>query len=116
MALTMLDQVRRIAKEEDQLNMVLKADTKRNAYELVKMLVFNPKAKWSEVAAILKALDDNPEGFRQQVLGFASKILLDDGKAGARAMFILEAFNEPVHYNGKPGIVRACYEVFNNKD
>lgn len=114
-ALVLLNQVLDLKDEREQMAAVEKADAKKRSYELVKMLVFEPNAKWSKVAAIIEGIDDDPESVRMQMLGFARKMLLVD-KAAARAYYVLQAFGAAWHYEGNAGLTRACYECFSNRD
>lgn len=113
-ALQLLHKIINLESEQEKLDAVIKTNTKRKSYELVSTLVFKPKAKWSEVAKILMEIDDEPETIRRQVLGLASKVLLEEGRA--RAFFIITAFEADFFTSGKAGLIRACYEVFSNKD
>lgn len=73
-------------------------------------LLIKPGTSWKPVSVILQGLkDQDPEGIRRQVLGYAQAVLLksDDVRAG----LIMEEFLEPTYNSGFPQIVFACYTI-----
>lgn len=74
----------------------------------------NPRSRWKEVAAVLKALEDDPEQLRRMILGYASAVLLNGAENG-RAGLILTVFRNHNYDCGKPGLVQQCYEVYSEK-
>ena len=112
-ALVLLGQV--IALDpKDQMDAIQKADVKKQAIELARELI-NPRGDWKKCAAILKDLEDDPEGVRRMILAYANSVLLGGGGLMNRAYLILECFSSPVWEMGKPGLTRAAYEVFSQK-
>jgi len=68
---------------------------------------------WNKVASILQGVkDQDPEGIRRQVMGYAQAVLLksDNPTAG----LVLECFLEPFYNTGFPGLTFACYQVVKN--
>lgn len=68
------------------------------------------RESWGKVKEILQGLkQQDPEGIRRVVLGYATSVLLnkDDQVAG----LILESFEEPTYNIGFPGIVLNSYRV-----
>lgn len=115
MALQLAEKVLELDGAAERLKALAEADTKGKAWELVRALVVEPAAKWDKVAAILRDLEDDPETLRRQVLGLAAKVLSDGGRLG-RAYQCLVIFETPFYETGKPGLWRACYELFRHKD
>ena len=98
-------------EEEQQLTSILSADTKRQAIDLARALI-NPKAKWPDVVAVLKGIDEDAESIRRMILGYASSILLSaNAKLHSRAYLILTAMSGNFFDTGKPGLVASCYEI-----
>ena len=66
------------------------------------------KAKWKEVAKIIKGIQEEPETVRRSVLGYMNAILLS-GKDSARAAYIMDCFKEPYFNTGPAGLTLSCY-------
>lgn len=84
------------------------AEQVSQAIELCRALM--SKSKWGVVSKILEGLkDQDPEGVRRVVLGYAQSVLLksDNPTAG----YIMECFIEPFYNSGFPGLTYACYSV-----
>ena len=115
-ALVMLEQILSLDTDKEQLETIQSADAKRQAYELMKMLVFNDKqGSWLEAVKILKDIEEEPETIRRQVLGLATKALLDNPKNKARAFNVICAFEANFFDSGKAGLVRATMECLENR-
>jgi len=71
---------------------------------------------WEDVAPILKDLKGDPEKIRQAVNGYMQAVLLKqksiNNQTADRALFIMVCFKDTFFYNGKPGLTRACAEIF----
>ena len=70
------------------------------------------KTKWSEMAKILKNIDEDPERLRYAILTRMTNILLS-GKQSDRAFLIIDEFKDSFIYTKKAGLVSACYSVIN---
>lgn len=114
-ALVELDKVRGLADPEDQLNVIQKADTKRQAFDLVKaMMPFKGRANWSEVTKVLEELgDEESEGIRQLILSCCTTAMLKGGARGAQAFLVYKVFQYDFYTTRKAGLVGACWEVVN---
>ena len=91
-----------------------KAEEHNVAIELCRILFSN--SNWKQIAPILKSLKENnqdAEGIRRIVMGYAQAILLKS--ENTTAGLVLEEFIEPFYNSGFPGLVYACYSVFTNK-
>jgi len=110
--LVLLDGVRHLGNEEDQLQSIANSDAKREAIELARLLI-RPNTVWKEVAAILGKVTEDPESLRWMVLGYANSVLLKGGQQAGRAYLIIEAFRENFYDTKKTGLTAACWEVIN---
>lgn len=114
-ALVILGQIGMLDGEDAQLE-ALKTTTinKDLAISLARVLV-SPQAKWPEAAALLKAgKDEEPEGVRYLVLGYARTILLGGGKLSNRCFAIIEIFSKNFYDSKQAGLAAACWEVIHN--
>lgn len=109
-ALVYLHQVIGIEDPEKQLEVIAPPGVDRAAKDLCQALL-KDRVTWKEVAAILKDLNEDAEGVRRAVLGYAQSTILGAGKYSDRAYLMLCAFEAPLYDTGKPGLTRACYEV-----
>jgi DNA polymerase-3 subunit gamma/tau len=73
-------------------------------------------AKWSEVASILRTLNEDPESVRRAVLGYARTVLLSNGKTAPRAYLVLDSFKDNFYDSHHPGLACACWEVVMEED
>ncbi len=110
-ALQILEQVLNAPKKR-RLKIAKQAAIQQSAsIELCKTLLAN--SSWNKVKEILKGLQQqDPEGIRRHVLGYAKSVLL--GRDVEKAAIILEEFMEPTYNSGFPQIVLACYSVIKN--
>lgn len=111
-ALVTLEQVLTQKAEEDQLNVILAADSRRQGIELARALV-SLKTKWSDVAGLLKQLEGEPESIRHLVLSYAKSVMLNqrEGPMLTRCYNIMRAFCGNFFDSKMPGLVTACFEV-----
>lgn len=107
-ALVILQQVCHLSSKEEMLNAVQNADARRQAIDLARALI--KRASWTEVAKLVKGIDEDPEGVRRLVVGYANSVCLGGGKAAATAYQVLECFRDNYFDLGKAGITRSCYE------
>lgn len=107
-ALVLLNQVVGLATEEDQLAVVSAGVASSQSIELCRMLL-GGKARWPEVAKVLKSLEEEPESLRRMVLGYASAVLLNS--SNARAYDIICSFEKNYFDSGKAGLAASCFEL-----
>ena len=110
-AMVLLEQVIDISEEKKQLDYILKGDTQTQVIELCRLLM--KKSKWSEVAAILRDLDEEPETIRRIIIGYFNSVLLKDGRPAMqkKAWSILESFEESFMYAAPALVTQKCYEA-----
>jgi len=105
-ALVLLHQVIDLTSEAEKIAALQRADGKRAAVEIAKLLM-NPKTKWPEVAAVIKSVDEDPESIRWMVMGYVTAVALNKPNP-IREVSIIEAFQEPFFNSKKAGLVQAC--------
>lgn len=111
-ALVLLHQIREIEDSEEQMSCLTRQDAEKVGIDLCRVLM-NNRSKWPEVASILKAMEQDPESVRRQVLGYASACLLKSGTP--RAALVLESFESNLFDSGKAGLVLAAWNCFSTK-
>ena len=110
-SLVLLGQVIGLDNADDQMAALQKADTKRQAIELARILI-DRSGTWEKCAAILKNLEDDPESVRRLVLGYAQQVVLSGGPRMNRGQLVLDIFKNNFYDSGIAGLVWACREVF----
>lgn len=113
-ALVLLEQVASIEGDEQKLDAILKSESKRQAIEIARLLM-QPGSKWTQIAAIIKEVDEEPETIRHMVLSYATTVLLGGGKLAERAYLVIASFEANWYDSKKVGLVRACWEVLGTK-
>lgn len=109
-ALVLLEQVLRLESEEEQLAAVEAGVGTKEGIDLARLLI-KPKPRWSEVAAVLKELDADPEGVRRLVLSYCSSVMVGGGNLASRAFEVADVFRDNLYDSGKAGLVAACWEL-----
>lgn len=109
-ALVLLHQILFLEDEEAQLGALEASDTKRQAIELARLLI-KPRVQWSEVAKLLKGLDEDAESLRRMILGYCSAVLLGGGKLSEHAAAVMDEMRDHLYDSGKPGLVLCCYRA-----
>lgn len=113
-ALVLLQQIADLEGDDAKLDAVSRSDTGRQAIEICRLLL-GGRAKWNEVASILKEIEDEPESVRRMVLGYANKVLLGGGKQADRAYQVIVAFEQAFYDGGAAALTRACWEVLGQR-
>jgi DNA polymerase III gamma/tau subunit len=110
-ALVILNAVLGIADRHQQRRAVQRTETKTDAVEIAKLLVFGRgRDRWQEMSKLLKSCDlEDPEGIRRLVLAWATTCLLN--KNNPRAAMVIDYFRDAWYESGKAGLVLACYEI-----
>lgn len=110
-ALVMLDRVQNVSSEDAEAHVQKISESQNEAIELCRLLI--KRAKWSEIAKVIKGLKAEPEEIRWAVMGYASAVLLNSGNY--QAYLVLQCFENNFYDSKKFGLVRACYEAVNAK-
>lgn len=107
-ALQTLDQVLRLPKDQQLKAAKKSVQQERESIELCRALL--KKEPWGKVNKILKGLkDEDAEGIRRHVLGYANSVLLNG--TNIQAAIIMEEFKHPFYDNGHPDLTLACFTV-----
>lgn len=112
-AMVTLDQI--IDLDPDEMVGAIKAfkTSEKQTIDLCRVLL---NGNWAKTIAIVKELDGEPESVRRAVIGYMAAILIKqkslDSKIAGQAMLVLDCFSENFFNTGKPGLVKACAEVF----
>lgn len=104
--------------EQEQLEAVQRSGTVRAAFDIVKALLWDKRARWADLATIISGIADgeNWEGVRQLIMSVASKEVLKAGNNADWAQNVLIEFEDKPWFNsGRAGLVKCCYEVFKRK-
>ena len=111
-ALVLLHQVidRDFSDEEGVIELIENSDSKREAIEICRALI-NPRTSWSEMAKILKEVEEDPEQIRWLVLSYMSKIVLSGGRSVPRAIAIMDQFRDNFYDCKKAGLILACHAI-----
>lgn len=108
-ALQILERVSRLP-EKERLEAVVKSGVKKQAFDLVRLMVWQKGAKWEDARKILVDIEGTePEQFRQLVRACAKKEMAKEGGNAARGFLVLEAFGKMFY--DEADIYRAVYEV-----
>ncbi len=109
-ALVILDQVGKLETEKEQLRAIETTTfSKDEAFKL---------AQQKEIARLLvsmKELEQDVEGIRRMILGYARAILLKGGPLAPRSFVIIDIFSKNFWDSGHAGLAAACYEVTTSK-
>ena len=110
-ALVILDKVIDI-EDEDLLIKAIKEQTfdEATVIELCRALL---AGDWNTVKKVLKSINEEPENVRYAVLGYMSKVLLNNG--GSREAEIIDIFSDSFMYGKKGMLVGRCWMACNVK-
>lgn len=109
-ALVLLDSVIDLSIEDMGDAVIRVEERKRKTIELIHALMQG--AEWPKIRLLLASLEGEPEErIRRAVLGYISKVVLNDDKAGNFFLKIYDAFRDPFFNTGKAGLVFACLEI-----
>ncbi len=110
-ALVLLNQIIELEDEDDMVE-AIKATTAEEQAIIIARTLFNPKARWADMAKVLKETSsEEPEQIRWMVLGYAKNVLLSGGKLSGRAYLIIDAFRDHFYDSKHAGLAAAAYEV-----
>lgn len=99
-----------IGEQKKYLESIQEEETQ--SIELCRALIRG--AKWKEVAEILKGLkEEDPEGIRHHVLGYARAILLGSGPDACKAFCVIDSFRDNFYDSKHAGLAASCWEIVN---
>lgn len=103
-ALNVLEQIM-FLDEDEMIDAAKKEALKQNqSFELCQALV--KKRNWSEIASILKGIEEDSETVRRFVLKYFTTVLLNGNHLGS---VVIEAFEDNFYDSGYAGLVKAAY-------
>jgi DNA polymerase-3 subunit gamma/tau len=102
-----LDMVKAMTKDEDAIALILSSRGNAQIIDLCRLLI--KKAAWSEIAAVLKQITDEPESVRYAVMGYMNAVLLN--KPDKQAAMVIDWFSESFMYSKRPGLTVACFKA-----
>lgn len=109
-ALVILNQIIDLKNSAEQIASIYTSDMQKQAFDLVKVLLYTPK-RWPAVAAVIKELNEDPEGLRRLILAIATTEMLKAGRFCGRAKMIIDSFRDNYFDCGKAGLIASAYEV-----
>lgn len=107
-ALVNLDKVALCKDSKAQLEALVAGDFRVQTKELCRTLI-KGGVRWPQIAAQLKAIDEEPESIRRAILGYANSVLLSSGNK--RAWLIIEIFRDHFFDSGRAGLTAACWDL-----
>ncbi len=115
-ALTTLQKVISLPTEQEQLDVITKGDLNKQAFDLVKALLWE-KNTWKDIATIIEQLgpDQDWEGIRRLMLKCTSNEVLKANRNSKWACHILVCCRDHWYDCGRAGLVQACYEVMEDR-
>lgn len=114
-ALVLLHQVIGLDSDKERLAVLEKADAAKNAFDIVRGLLWR-KMSWADMAAIIATVEDDFDGFRRLILANAAKELLKaDPRSSGRAADVISVFRDHWFDCGKAGLAVCCYEILHRK-
>lgn len=108
-ALVMLEKITGLPADSNRIAALSDAGAEKAGIDLCRALLAGQK--WPQIAAILKALTEDPEKVRRGVLGYANSVLLGGGAKAGQAALMIEAFAENYYDTGKVGLTKSCWDV-----
>jgi hypothetical protein len=97
--------------DDEAIELLEKADAKRQAIEIARALISPKKPQWKALAKIVKEVEEEPESIRRMILAYATNVMLGGGNLSARAFEIISIFRDHWYDCGKAGLVASCFEL-----
>lgn len=107
-ALVLLHAILHLPTVEQQIGTIESSDTKANSFKICQLL-FKSGCTWKDMRELLSKIDDDPEGIRYMVLGYAKAILLKGDNSKARQ--VMECFRDNYYDTKMNGLVMSCYDA-----
>lgn len=111
-ALVILEQVADLESEEEQLKAIESSTYNKEVAITLARALINRNGGWKEIAGILRAIEDqDAEGIRYCVLGYARACLLGGSKIAPRAYVLIDLFAKNFYDSKHAGLAAACWEA-----
>lgn len=114
MALVLLHKVIGLENEDKMIDAIEKNSYQAQGIQIARALI-DPRAQWSDVAKLIKECDEDPEGIRLLILGYATSVLLGGGKLAHRAAIMIDEFSRNFYDSKKAGLAASSYAVVTSK-
>jgi len=118
-ALMHLDKIIDLDPEEMLDALRVNETTRKQVYDLSRALL---NGTWNDVRQVLYdpkkkefLLNEEAEAIRRMVLGYMQKVIVTQSSETAtfaRALLVLDCFSDTFFYTGKPGLTKACANIF----
>ena len=108
-ALVTLDQIIDLAPEEMLAAVQSFQASQKQTIDLCRALL---NGTWRDVQIVLKDLKEDPEKVRQAVNHYMMAVLIKKPQIDSQALLVLTCFSDTFFYNGRPGLTKACADVF----
>lgn len=114
-AIKILESVIGLDSTEKMLDAVESSESREFGISIARCL-FDYHKTWKDAAAILKNMEDEPEGVRQIIMSYCTSILINSGASNAkiakRAAWILNCLREPIYTAPRQLLALSIYEVY----
>lgn len=110
-ALVMLDQIKGLDDLEKIKEIILLGSEEEKTIRDLCRLVYK-KGNWMEITNTLNKLNDDPERVRRAILGYLSKVLLNNNQPTPFIVDMMQYFLVPFYDTGKPGLVQAIGRAY----
>jgi DNA polymerase-3 subunit gamma/tau len=111
-ALILLEKVKGFGEFTNEVIQNILVKEEETVINLCRRLL-HPKTSWKHVTGILSKLEEEPEQIRRAILGYMSKVVLNEDNP--QAVYILECFKDNYYDSGKAGLILSCYEAILKK-
>lgn len=105
--LVLLDKVSNLPDGERAAAIASKMEQESEGIELCRLLI--KRAKWRQIAEVLRNLKTDAEQIRWAVLGYARTVLLKNGEH--QAYLVIDVFSKPFYESKDAGLAAACFEA-----
>lgn len=105
-AVVILDQIAAVEDKATRMDLIRRADVAAVGIEIARALY--QRKPWAAVAPLIKSCDEDPEGLRYVIMGYAQSILLS-GKSDERAFEMIDEFSRNFFDSKKAGLTAAAY-------
>ena len=107
-----LQRIASVASDDDKLDLLVPPKMRKQSIDLCRIMVRGNASNWSQMAAIIKDVDDNPEQLRHMMMSYMEKMVLSGGKGTARYWLVMDIFSrDTCYFLGRRMLTKMCYEA-----
>lgn len=107
-ALILLEQIINLSPKEQKKAIRIFKTQDEQIIDLCRALL--NKDKWSEIAKLLKGIDEEPEKIRYAVLGYMTSVMLGSEKGDTQAAIVINNFKDTFYNTLRAGLTFACFK------